>query len=86
MAIKESFPIQIIDRNQLCEVFGLSLQSIDRLERSSDLPFIKIGITHYYRPQDIEKFFENRKQRQDMKTLHKAEKRKAKIEQEKKTD
>lgn len=78
----EPFKLQLIDTNQLCEIFSISRQTLYRYEIRGDLPFIKIGSNHYYRPVDIELFFKNLKQRQDVKLLEKAEKRRAKKQQE----
>ena len=46
-------PASLLDVNQVAELLGCSVATVERLTRSGSLPSIKIGRLRRYRPNEI---------------------------------
>ena len=49
-------PPRLLTSNQVCEILGISLKTLQRLRRKKSIPYIIFGKTVRYRPVAVERF------------------------------
>lgn len=52
---------RMVGREQLSEILGMSLETIDRLKKNSGLPYYKIGRFTKFRISEVERWLKERR-------------------------